>query len=173
MKPTPLARYDSSAPVPGRDLEPVPAQGLPTARPKAGTCPPRQCRVALPGASRSSVAHARAHAVDALRQWQIDDDIVEALRLIVSELVTNAVVHTASRTIEITVSVTATEAIVTVTDQGLFGTPVAREARPEEEHGRGLALVEALATRWESTPLADGTQVEAAVTLPEQATDAL
>ncbi|MCX4647577.1 ATP-binding protein [Streptomyces sp. NBC_01446] len=119
------------------------------------------------------MAHARAHAADALRQWQIDDDIVEALRLIVSELVTNAVVHTASRTIEITVSVTATEAVVTVTDQGLFGTPVAREARPEEEHGRGLALVEALATRWESTPLADGTQVEAAVTLPEQATDAL
>lgn len=114
------------------------------------------------------MAPARAHTVHALREWQIDDDIVEALRLIVSELVANAVVHTASRTIEITVSVTATEAIVTVTDQGLFGTPVAREARAEEEHGRGLALVEALATRWESTPLADGTQVEAAVALPEQ-----
>ncbi|MET7846299.1 ATP-binding protein [Streptomyces sp. NPDC005356] len=119
------------------------------------------------------MAQARAHAVDALREWQIDDDIVEALRLIVSELVTNAVVHTASRIIEITVSATATEAIVTVTDQGLFGTPLAREARPEEEHGRGLALVEALATRWESIPLADGTQVEAAVTLPEQTAGAL
>ncbi|WP_405634313.1 ATP-binding protein [Streptomyces sp. NBC_00056] len=119
------------------------------------------------------MAHARAHTVDALREWQIDDDIVEALRLIVSELVTNAVVHTASRTIEITVSVTATEAIVTVTDQGLCGTPVVRKARPEEEHGRGLALVEALATRWESTPLADGTRVEAAVALPEQMAGAL
>lgn len=50
------------------------------------------------------VAHARAHAVDVVREWQIDDDIVEALRLIVSELVTNAVVHTVSRSIEITVS---------------------------------------------------------------------
>ncbi|MFE4683956.1 ATP-binding protein [Streptomyces sp. NPDC056721] len=119
------------------------------------------------------MAHARAHTVDALREWQIDDDIVEALRLIVSELTTNAVVHTASRTIAITVSVTATEAIVTVTDQGLVGTPVARQARPEEEHGRGLALVEALATRWGSTPLVDGTQVEAAVTLPEQTAGAL
>ncbi|MFE2737306.1 ATP-binding protein [Streptomyces sp. NPDC059349] len=119
------------------------------------------------------MAHARAHAVDALREWQIDDDIVEALRLIVSELTTNAVVHTASRTIEITVSVTATEAIVTVTDQGLSGTPAARKAHPEEEHGRGLALVEALATRWESSPLADGNQVEAAVTLPEQTAGAL
>ncbi|MFF1400446.1 ATP-binding protein [Streptomyces sp. NPDC058287] len=118
------------------------------------------------------MARARAHTVDALREWKIDDTIVEALRLIVSELVTNAVVHTASRTIEITVSVTATEASVTVTDQGLFGTPVAREARPEEEHGRGLALVEALATRWASTPLADGHQVEAAIALPGQTADA-
>ncbi|MFF1258755.1 MULTISPECIES: ATP-binding protein [unclassified Streptomyces] len=50
------------------------------------------------------MAHARAHAVDVVREWQIDDDIVEALRLIVSELVTNAVVHTVSRSIEITVS---------------------------------------------------------------------
>jgi anti-sigma regulatory factor (Ser/Thr protein kinase) len=98
------------------------------------------------------VAHARAHAVDALREWQIDDDIVEALRLIVSELDTNALFHTESRTIEITVSVTATEAIVTVTDQALSGTPVARKARPEEEHGRGLAFVEALATRPELSP---------------------
>ncbi|MFE6804453.1 ATP-binding protein [Streptomyces sp. NPDC057681] len=119
------------------------------------------------------MAHARAQTVDALREWQIDDDIVEALRLIVSELVTNAMVHTASRNIEATVSVTATEAIVTVTDQGLFGTPVAREARAEEENGRGLALVDALATRWGSTPLADGTQVEAAVALPEQTAGAL
>ncbi|MET7520432.1 ATP-binding protein [Streptomyces sp. NPDC005480] len=119
------------------------------------------------------MAHARAHTVEALREWQIDDDIVEALRLVVSELVTNAVVHTASRTIEITVSVTATEAIVTVTDQGLFGTPGAGEARPEDDHGRGLALVEALATRWASTPLADGHQVEAAVALPGQTAGAL
>ncbi|MFB6678729.1 ATP-binding protein [Streptomyces sp. NPDC056390] len=173
MKPTPPARYDSTAQVPSLDLKPVPPQGLLTAHPEAGTCLPRRRRVALPGASRSSVACARAHAVDALREWQVDDDIVEALRLIVSEFVTNAVVHTASRTIEITVSVTATEAIVTVTDQGLFGTPIAREARPGEEHGRGLALVDTLATRWGSTPLADGTQVEAAVTLPEQMAGAL
>ncbi|WP_330279092.1 ATP-binding protein [Streptomyces sp. NBC_00569] len=119
------------------------------------------------------MAHARAHTVDALREWQIADDTVEVLRLIVSELVTNAVVHTASRTIEITVSVTDTEASVTVTDQGLCGTPVARKARSEEEHGRGLALVEALTTRWESTPLSDGTRVEAAVALPEQTAGAL
>jgi anti-sigma regulatory factor (Ser/Thr protein kinase) len=74
-------------------------------------------------------------------------------RLVVSEIVNNSVRHGGAgphETIELSMSATATELRVAVSDHG-DGFDPAREMRePDEERegGRGLFLVDALASRW-------------------------
>ncbi|MFJ6139224.1 ATP-binding protein [Kitasatospora sp. NPDC092286] len=42
----------------------------------------------------NAVAWARRHAVDVLRRWRVPPDTIQTARLIVSELMTNAIRHT-------------------------------------------------------------------------------
>ncbi|ADI09635.1 regulatory protein [Streptomyces bingchenggensis BCW-1] len=75
---------------------------------------------------------------------------VDAARLLVSELVTNVWQH--ADTCQLTVETTIDGASITVrvTDGDFRNTPPMPHSFPEvgDEHGRGLALVDALATRW-------------------------
>ncbi|MFE5029897.1 ATP-binding protein [Streptomyces sp. NPDC056656] len=113
-------------------------------------------------------SQARAHTADTLSRWTIPGEIIDDLTLITSELATNSVQHTVSSTITVTVALTPAEAVVTVTDQGLHARfEPASSSGPYAERGRGLVIVQALATRWTRTPLADGTEVLAAIALPE------
>ena len=74
-------------------------------------------------------------------------------QLVISEIVSNSVRHGGAgphETIELSMSATATELRVAVSDHG-DGFDPAREMRePDEERegGRGLFLVDALASRW-------------------------
>ncbi|MFE2294300.1 ATP-binding protein [Streptomyces sp. NPDC059452] len=79
--------------------------------------------------------------------------LVDDARLCVTELVTNAHCHTRTPLIRVHVAVNRKRVTVAVTDDGgpvhtAFGTLGAPTAGPEEEHGRGLALVESLALAW-------------------------
>lgn len=78
-------------------------------------------------------------------------DIVE---LLVSELVTNTLHHTASGyggSFEVVVRLTPAQLRVEVYDDGAIGQPRIHRKDPDEyfEAGRGLALVEQLADRWD------------------------
>ncbi|MEU1281807.1 ATP-binding protein [Streptomyces sp. NPDC005805] len=68
--------------------------------------------------------------------------------LIVTELVANAVRHTEARHIRVVVERTSDERVrVGVADKSRVA-PQLRHASDSDVHGRGLTLVDALATRW-------------------------
>lgn len=75
-----------------------------------------------------------------------DDDLTDTVTLLVSELVTNAVLHAGSE-VEVLVRLTATAARVEVTDASAQAV-APRDAASDEDSGRGLALVGNLARRW-------------------------
>ena len=71
---------------------------------------------------------------------QVSDEVFDAVLLLTSELVTNAVIHARTR-IELGVTVTSGSVLVTVHDEDL-GRPSA--TYPGREGGRGLNLVRAM-----------------------------
>lgn len=110
-------------------------------------------------ADSSAASIARRFVGSALRGWRVDEEVVATAELCVSELVTNAVIH--SRTAStVTVRVDEEYVLVMVQDRGGVG-PVRRPdgMDPEAISGRGLALVDALASAWSAEHSADGTTV--------------
>jgi anti-sigma regulatory factor (Ser/Thr protein kinase) len=77
--------------------------------------------------------------------------VVDEAVLLVSELCTNALLHTASGeggTFEVTIYLGPRSVRVEVRDDGSGQAPVARAAEALSEDGRGLSLVELIAERW-------------------------
>jgi anti-anti-sigma factor len=105
-----------------------------------------------PGRARSEIRHATQHARE-------QDAAVAAL--LVSELVTNAVVHPRDgQAAPIGLRILAADRWlrVEVTDAGTGFDPERPEPRRADSGGRGLLLVDRLASRWGASPVnADGT----------------
>ncbi|HEY4402483.1 MAG TPA: ATP-binding protein [Acidimicrobiia bacterium] len=93
---------------------------------------------------------ARAFVAETLTAWNVRADEVEAAQLVVSELVTNAVLHAAETpTISLDLHLTDGAVRVLVSD-GSLGEPD-RRLRPDPrrgETGRGVWLVDAFAECW-------------------------
>jgi DNA-binding NarL/FixJ family response regulator len=104
----------------------------------------------------ASSAEARRFVEAALEQWDCRDQL-EVVRLLVSEIVTNAVVHAGTES-ELVVRLTEGGLRVEVRDQSTAA-PVVQDVAAEETSGRGLALVEALATDWGVDASAGGKSV--------------
>jgi anti-sigma regulatory factor (Ser/Thr protein kinase)/anti-anti-sigma regulatory factor len=129
-----------------------------TARPPAARAVLR-----LPS-TRSTPGRARSFLRTCLRAWHADDAAevdLEGAVLVLGELVTNAVVH-AGTPVEVLVSLRGSVLRVAVADQSP-GEPRLRAAANDEENGRGLELVEALAWRWGVLPRGSGGKVVWAV----------
>jgi anti-sigma regulatory factor (Ser/Thr protein kinase) len=109
----------------------------------------------------SSPALARAYCDDVLGSSGSEERSQEA-RLIVSELVTNAVVHAATA-IELNVVVRSDAIRIEVTDLG-GGVPTSSGA-DEGTTGRGLPIVEALSCGWGVVELGAGKTVWCELTL--------
>ena len=92
---------------------------------------------------------ARRFVMDALSQWEVDDPI-DTVQLMVSELVTNAVLHGRSRA-DVAVILTSDVVRVEVHDDG-EELPSPRQASPRDVTGRGLDLVSKLASDWGVRP---------------------
>ncbi|RZS79466.1 PAS domain S-box-containing protein [Motilibacter rhizosphaerae] len=95
-------------------------------------------------AEPASVRRARHAVADALRTAGSPEDDVDTASLLVTELVTNAVVHARS-SVGVTVTVDSRGVLVEVSDHSPH-LPVQRSFASEGTTGRGLELVEALAT---------------------------
>lgn len=125
-------------------------------------------------ATREAPSRARHHSRATLREWGMSDSLVEAVELVVSELVTNAVQHASRRP----PALTATEAnapdpyeiVVTLVHHpdGVLRievsdwdpTPPSFSYAPRyADHGRGLLIVGALAKEWGCLHPIDGGKV--------------
>ncbi|GAA3110799.1 ATP-binding protein [Streptosporangium carneum] len=112
---------------------------------------------------------ARHQVVEHLTRWgyQLEPAIDEALRLVTSELVTNAVVHAGKGKITVTLRAEGPEVYVEVQD-GSMNEPCVHRSADDEENGRGLFLVEMLSSSWGSEPVHDGKKVWALMPLTGQ-----
>ncbi len=111
---------------------------------------------ALP-ATAASPGVARRFVGAALRRWDAEPETIDAAQLLVSELVTNAVVH-ASTEIRLVVSRRGERIRVEVTDHD-DQPPQMRPMQSDAPGGRGLGIVDGLADAWGSDPRRDGKAV--------------
>lgn len=124
-----------------------------TYRDHSVTDAPSYAKTELPRAL-TSVAEARAWLGKTLTGWDVPEDTIEDAVLLVSEVVTNALVHNAGT------GVTAVTAAwwhghlrITVSDPDL---QIPVPDLVDDEHGRGLMIVSMLATRWGETKTLTG-----------------
>ena len=94
----------------------------------------------------ASVRKARVFTGGSLADDGVEASVIELAELLVSELVTNAAVH-ARGTIGLTVHTDAHGVRIEVEDPDR-GRPVLRPATGDHVDGRGLLLVDKLATDW-------------------------
>jgi hypothetical protein len=114
-------------------------------------------------------ALARDLVGDACRVWRLPEVFYPG-RLVMSELVTNAVEHARAR-ISVVVTHRAGGLLVAVEDDcpalpRLIGLTPPRRGHPLNERGQGLRTVQATATRWGALPLVNGKLVWALIRRP-------
>ncbi|MFZ3551735.1 ATP-binding protein [Streptomyces sp. 4.24] len=97
-----------------------------------------------------------------LHTWGLDH-LVNDARLIVSELVTNALRHTHTGRVGVSVTRHSDRVRIVVTDTSRT-TPAPAVVDPDAEAGRGLQLIDELATGWGSERLPTGKRVWAELT---------
>lgn len=114
----------------------------------------------LPATARS-VTEARRFVLDALANWRLDG-LADTAALLTSEVVTNAVLH-ARTPVDLVVRRLRHGIAVEVTD-GSRKQPRVGRATPESTNGRGIALLEQLASTWGVTTHRSGKTVRFTVT---------
>jgi hypothetical protein len=115
------------------------------------------------GPDPADLGQARARARAALDGWAVPTDAAETVVLVVSELLTNALVHS-GRATSARLLRTGHRIVVEVADPS-SSFPRRRHAEVDDENGRGLELVSLLATRWGSRAASDGKIVWAELTV--------
>ncbi|WP_399226834.1 ATP-binding protein [Streptomyces sp. TRM49041] len=101
-------------------------------------------------ARAEAVARARRLATERLGLWGIEGDVRDTAELVVSELFTNAVVHTASGRVVCELRDRGEHVRIAVHDEGCRVTGPRPRSADREECGRGLLLVEAVSSAWGS-----------------------
>lgn len=120
-------------------------------------------RAHLEADPRSSAA-ARRFVEETLRRWECEG-LLDTVNLLVSELVTNSIVHAASAA-DIAVLLKPDAVRIEVADHGQV-VPAVKEADETATSGRGLALVEALSSSWGVEPGPEGKTVWFEVPRPD------
>ncbi|CAM5505119.1 hypothetical protein GCM10010329_63580 [Streptomyces spiroverticillatus] len=124
---------------------------LAAARTAHQNSPDRLTLLALPGTDLASAPAARHHVTTAARAWGAPPGLVDSLETVTGELAANALEHGDSWEVVVALSAAAGLLTVGVTDEGRDAdalVSVRTESGPEQEHGRGLLITEALADRW-------------------------
>jgi anti-sigma regulatory factor (Ser/Thr protein kinase) len=91
--------------------------------------------------------------------------LADDAQLLISELVTNGLRHGTGHQIVFRL-VIGVDMLVMEVDDGSPGRPEVRDASFDEENGRGMFLIDALAASWGVS--ADGTRTWCTLTKPEQ-----
>jgi anti-sigma regulatory factor (Ser/Thr protein kinase) len=100
--------------------------------------------------SLGSGPEAAAEARRAIAKLRVDLDppLMETLRLLVTELVTNSVRHTAADSVTLRIAIGKSAVLTEVVDTGPGFDPACAEHSGDHETGWGLFLVQRLAHSW-------------------------
>lgn len=99
-----------------------------------------------------NVSAARRFVIDTVVEWGVDS--LDVVRLLVDELVANAVRHAAT---DVLVRVHLAESVLRVeVEDGTGAEPQLLQLGVMADHGRGLHLVDELSDRWGFEPTRDG-----------------
>jgi anti-sigma regulatory factor (Ser/Thr protein kinase) len=125
--------------------------------------PARRTLAAQPAA----VPELRRFALETARVWRMDEPVLEALSVIVSELVTNAVLHSGSPEVALLLGTRDRTLTVRVTDSGCWKQRLQPSSTRDDEAlcGRGLSLVRAYAARITTDSDTTGTVMTAEIPL--------
>jgi anti-sigma regulatory factor (Ser/Thr protein kinase) len=94
----------------------------------------------------SSVAEGRKFVRDTLRQWHLRAALIEEVELVASELITNAVLHAGSAP-TVRMMLHGDHLRLEISDAST-SVPQRRDYGLEAATGRGIMLVDSMATRW-------------------------
>jgi anti-sigma regulatory factor (Ser/Thr protein kinase) len=115
-------------------------------------------------ANQRTPACARRCGTQVMQLWELSEEDIDTVGLLISELTTNAVKFTATdlsldsavdEDIHLELTYSPGKLIVSVTDC-CSETPVVRTPTTDAESGRGMMLVEALSLEWSWNDLPDG-----------------
>ncbi|WP_354644709.1 ATP-binding protein [Kitasatospora camelliae] len=114
-------------------------------------------------ASPAAVPALRHFARDAARRWDLPDETVDRLALVVTELVTNTLLHSGSPDVVVAIEYHGTALTVEVRDSGTWRDHRSRRRGAEDvaTGGRGLELVRQCSTWWRAVLSPLGTRVMA------------
>jgi PAS domain S-box-containing protein len=116
--------------------------------------PPLRClRIQVPD-ENTAVRVTRDRVRQALEEWSLADQLVDDVTLVVSELVTNAIIH-GYPPVNLRLSETSRQLVLEVSDSAVV---LPRRQRPtaEQDHGRGLQITSILAADWGARPTSLG-----------------
>ncbi|MEO3976007.1 ATP-binding protein [Streptomyces sp. CAU 1734] len=95
------------------------------------------------------VQHMRRLAVAVCRHNGLDEpEVIDSVRLVVTEIITNAIVHGEGHDIRFTMICDPPTEVVVEVDDHAMGIPVLKVSDIEDEQGRGLFLIDALSSAW-------------------------
>jgi two-component sensor histidine kinase len=98
-----------------------------------------------------SAGRVRRHLIDDLVRSGLSGSVVDDAALLITELITNAVRYAKplpGDVLRIGWDLDGSRLVLKVTDGGGGDAPHRQDAGPRDTRGRGLAIVEAVATRW-------------------------
>ena len=146
----------------GTDLQAHPTLPLP----RDSQDPPlAYAQWSLPGDDLFSAPAARRRLRATARSWRLPPGPADDLETVAGELVANALEHSGSPTVTVACALHRDAVTLAVSDGGTGPAPASVSApAPESEHGRGLLITAALATRWGTHRTADGLTVWAEIT---------
>jgi anti-sigma regulatory factor (Ser/Thr protein kinase) len=124
--------------------------------------------LALPAAP-TAPRLARGVLRDTLEEWQLEV-LLDVAALLTSELITNVVRHVGA---PMTLRVSRAPAALRIeVDDRSPESPAVQHVRPGSEHGRGVFLVDAIATGWGTERTAAGKTVWFELEIPSAAAEA-
>ena len=123
---------------------------------------PQQYEKTYPS-DRTSVREIRHDMILALRTWGLDD-LIDDITMVVTELMTNAILHTETPKIGATITRVGNQTVRLEVRDRSPKEPHAPRTGNTDESGRGIALVDALASAWGWERIFDGKKVWAEVT---------
>ena len=110
----------------------------------------------------SSVGSSRDFVQATLLAWKLDE-LVDTATLLTSELATNVVLH--ART-SFRLSIVLDGDVTIEVSDGSTAEPVVGDNDPAAERGRGLQVIDALASKWGTRPDGDGKTVWFSLDIP-------